>query len=462
VTGGGVVDASGIVASILASYRNVGVEYQRRVTGDPGALTAAAQRRGGQASTVSGKSREVVDAATGLHAAWEGAAYDAYAAASGKIGTELGAVGVKLDAQAMALTGAATALRTARASVDSALAQFDQYARQLTNLARTASASAVNDFVTAARQLGESLVAAAKAAADQLGVTLAQLFSPESTVEIGRVEHEFGKYGTGALRWVNGEPLDGRSRPRSSPSWFGNSGWKKLTWDGLQGTRAPRAGDTPFGRPEPTTLGGKAWQNTEITYAKWQGEQNGITPGWDFKVASQGWDAKAAGHVELAALHESVDGKLEYGVAEASGKASVFVGAEGNLAVQAGAHGVGAHLNGFVGGKVEGEVAADVAGVGVGASGTLQYGLGAQLDAQAVYDAGHVKVDFKAGAALGLGFGVGAKIDIDLPKMYETAEEYGGVVVDGVSGAANDAATAIGSMWDGAASFVETAYAESW
>jgi uncharacterized protein YukE len=174
VTGGAVVDPSVVIDSILASYRNVGVEYQRRVTGDPGALTAVAQRRSGQASTVSGTAREVVDTAAGLHTAWDGAAYDAYATA---------------------LTGAATALRTARASVDSALARFGQYARQLTNLARTASASAVNDFVTAARQLGESLVTAGKYAADQLGMTLAQLFLAES------------RYGAGALHWISGEPV---------------------------------------------------------------------------------------------------------------------------------------------------------------------------------------------------------------------------------------------------------------
>jgi hypothetical protein len=107
-----------------------------------------------------------------------------------------------------------------------------------------------------------------------------------------------------------------------------------------------------------------------------------------------------------------------------------------------------------VGGKVEGEVAADVAGIGVGANGTLQYGLGAQLDAQAVYDAGHLKVNFKAGAALGLGLGVGAKIDIDLPKLGHTIGEYGGAAVDAVSHTASDAADAVGSAWDDAVSYV--------
>lgn len=119
-----------------------------------------------------------------------------------------------------------------------------------------------------------------------------------------------------------------------------------------------------------------------------------------------------------------------------------------------GAHGVGAHANVFVGGKVEGEVAADVAGIGVGANGTLQYGIGAQLDAQAVYDAGHLKVNFKAGAALGFGAGVGAKIDIDLPKVGHTISEYGGAAADYVGTAAHDAANAVGSAWDDAVSSV--------
>ncbi|AIG75103.1 Hypothetical protein AJAP_11065 [Amycolatopsis japonica] len=451
--GSGVVDASGVVSSILSNYRRLVVEYQRRVTGDPSALTAAGQRCGDRASTVSGRADEIGKASKALNASWEGDAYTAFSVSATKLCQELGELGAKLSDQSNRLRAGAQALQGAKSCVDSILAQFDQYAAQLTSQARTANANAVNAFISAARQLGERAAQAAQEIAEELSEELARLFPPGGT---GRIEHELGKWGRGPLYWLNGEALDGRKRPRSHPSWFGNSGWKKLTWDGLEGTRAPRAGDTPFGRPKPESLGEKAWGNTEITYAKWKQEQDGFTPGWDAKISTQGWDFKASGHAELAAFKEELEGKKEWGVASASAKGTAFVGGEVNGSLQAGAHGVGVHANAFVGGKIEGELAADVAGVGVGASGTLQYGLGAQLDGQAVYDAGHIKVNFKAGVALGLGAGIGAKIDIDLPKIADTFGEYGGAAVDAVSGAAGQAADAVGEAWDDAISYVGT------
>jgi uncharacterized protein YukE len=453
MTDSGIVDCSGAVSSILAGYRRVLVEYQQMVTGDPDALTAAAQRRSGQATAVTGQSHDLVDAATKLHTDWDGDAYSAYATASGKVGTELGTIGTKLDAQAMLLTGAATALRTAKATVDAVLAKFDQYAASLTSQSRMSASGSVNAFFAAAKQAGETAVSEAKSAADQLNSVLGQLAPKEPETEIGRLEHDLGKYGSGALHWLNGEPLDGRSRPKGSPSWFGNSGWNKITEDGLEGTRAPKKADTPFGQPEPEGIAGK----TEITYYKDQVNQDGLDPERDFKVTSQGGQGKITGHAQLAAFDETAQAQVQYGVADAHAKVSGFVGGEVTGSLTGGVNGVGAHVDAFVGGKVEGEVAGDVAGVGVGANGTLQYGLGAQLDGQAVYDAGHIKVNFKAGAAVGVGFGVGAKIDLDLPKMYHSAEEYGGAVVDGVSGAAHEAANALGSAWSGA-----SAYASSW
>ncbi|MFE0025162.1 WXG100 family type VII secretion target [Amycolatopsis sp. NPDC059021] len=452
--GSGVVDASGAVGSVLAAYRRVLVECRRRVTGDPGALTVSAQRCSARASTISGRANDIGESARALNADWEGAAYSAFASAARELGADLAAVASKLDDQAKRLSLAAQLFQSAATAVDAILAQFDQYASLLTNQSRSVSPGAVDAFVAAARDFGEQAVAAARQTADELGDALAQLFPPEWP---GRLEHELGKWGGGALHWLNGEPLDGRSRPRTAAySWFGNSGWKKLTWDGLQGTRAPRKADTPFGQPEPEGLRDKAFRNTEITYYKWAHEQDGFAPGWDAKVSSQGWEVKASGHAELAALREEGELKGEWGVAGAHAKGTVFAGGEVSGSFQGGEHGVGLHANAFVGGKVEGEVAADVAGIGAGANGTLQYGLGAQLDGQAVYESGHIKVNFKAGVALGLGAGIGAKIDIDLPKVAGTIGEYGGAAVDAVESAAGEAADAVGSVWDDAVSAVSS------
>ncbi|KDN20903.1 WXG100 family type VII secretion target [Amycolatopsis rifamycinica] len=451
MAGSGVVDASGVVGSVLSGYRRVLVECRRRVTGDPGALSAASQRVASRAAVVSGKAREIDESAKTLHADWDGDAYTAFATAAGELGKEVAEAAAKLGDQANRLGTAARLVQFAGAAVDSVLAQFDSYAAQLTAQARAVNSASVGAFVQAARQLGEQSVAAARQVVDEFSDALAELFPPEG---VGRLEHELGKWARGPLHWLNGEPLDGRKRPRTVPSWFGNSGWKKLTWDGLEGTRAPKKADTPFGQPEASGVKDRLARNTEITYYKFQHEQDGFSPGYDGKVTSKGWDASAAGHAELAALHGEAEAKKAWGVAEAHAKGTVFAGGEVSASGTIGAHGVGGHANAFVGGKVEGEVAADVAGIGVGANGTLQYGLGAQLDAQAVYDAGHLKVNFKAGAALGLGLGVGAKIDIDLPKLGHTVGEYGGAAVDAVSHAASDAADAVGSAWDDAVAYV--------
>ena len=438
--GSGVVDASGVVSSVLSGYRQVLVECQRRVTGDPGALSAASQRVATQASTVSGKAREIDDSAKSLHADWDGDAYTAFATAAGELGKELTDAATKLDDQAKRLATASQLVQSAKAAVDSVLAQFDQYAQQLTAQARAVNSASVGAFIQAARQV-----------VDEFSEALAELFPPEGTQ---RLEHKLGKKTAGPLGWLNGSPLDGRKRPRDAPSWFKNSGWKKLTWDGLEGTRAPKKADTPFGQPKPEGLKDKLGNNTEITYYKFKQEQDGLTPEYDGKITSKGWDVGASGHTELAAVKEEGELKGDWGVSSAHAKGTVFAGGEASASGTIGAHGVGAHANVFAGGKIEGEVAADVAGIGVGANGTLQYGLGAQLDAQAVYDAGHLKVNFKAGAALGFGAGVGAKIDIDLPKVGHTISEYGGAAVDAVGHAASDAADAVGSAWDDAVSYV--------
>lgn len=450
--GSGVVDASGVVSSILSNYRRLVVEYQRRVTGDPSALTAAGQRCGDRASTVSGRADEIGKAAKALNASWEGDAYTAYSISAAKLSQELGELGAKLSDQSNRLRAGAQALQGAKSCVDSILAQFDQYAAQLISQARTANANAVDAFISAARQLGERAAQAAQEIADELSEELARLFPPEGT---GRIEHELGKWGRGPLYWLNGETLDGRKRPRSHPSWFGNSGWKKLTGT-VWKARVPRA------RPTPRSAG-----RSRRASAK----RPGATPRSPTPSGSRNRTAspragtprslRRAGTSRLPGTRNWPPSRKNSnaranGRRLGSAKGTAFVGGEVNGSLQAGAHGVGVHANAFVGGKIEGELAADVAGIGVGASGTLQYGLGAQLDGQAVYDAGHIKVNFKAGLALGLGAGIGAKIDIDLPKIADTVGEYGGAAVDAVSGAAGQAADAVGEAWDDAITYVGT------
>ncbi|HEY4021724.1 MAG TPA: hypothetical protein VGM75_23760, partial [Pseudonocardiaceae bacterium] len=57
---------------------------------------------------------------------------------------------------------------------------------------------------------------------------------------------------------------------------------------------------------------------------------------------------------------------------------------------------------------------------------------------------GDVKVNFRAGAAVGLGASVGGNVEVNLPKMWDNVQQYGGSVATSVSNAASSAADAIG------------------
>ncbi|HEY3610026.1 MAG TPA: hypothetical protein VGL06_21180, partial [Pseudonocardiaceae bacterium] len=126
-----------------------------------------------------------------------------------------------------------------------------------------------------------------------------------------------------------------------------------------------------------------------------------------------------------------------------------------------GINGFAAHGNAFAGAQVQGTVSADVAGIGVGATGGLQAGIGAQFDAQLTRANGHIVGNLKAGATLGLGATVGGNIDIDVPKLVNTAEQYGtqaynaaADVGTALENTAGQAANAVGAVFNSAGHYV--------
>lgn len=539
--GSGVVDMSGVVSSILRTHQDAVVGYQRMVTGDPDAVAACATRHEDQASALADTSTDLGRRADGLAASWEGSAHDAYRSADSRLTAQLDGIATTLRQEAQRLAAAASLLRAGRAQVDSVLSRFQQSAQLLIAQARTAAANAVGTFVQAAQQLGDSAVTAAKAVADQVGEALGGLYglteetggTPEAEkaegAEGGDEKHRGSSevdqkkaarralaaqpwfrdwhratYGRdpdpehprlGPLSWFdNDDVLDGRRRPRSNPSVFGNTGWYSVTGDGLASAAAPLKANTPFGTladpPEDASAAAKAWHDTNITLAT-----TGNQTLFDGSVV----DSKASGTADLGGFgstHGSAEfdvgprvtdnanlsihsGQLQAGgelkgslvdataagsytagplTAQATGDARVGVDLTGH--VSAGVNGLSAHANGFAGAEVTGRVSADVAGVGVGASGALQAGIGAQFDGQATWAGGHIVVNAKAGAALGLGASVGGSIDVDVPKLVHTAQDYGSSVLTSVQGAAGSveyaagqAASALGSAFRDAGTY---------
>ncbi len=167
---------------------------------------------------------------------------------------------------------------------------------------------------------------------------------------------------------------------------------------------------------------------------------------------------QASGDLKATLADANASGAYTNGPLAVQGSGDAMVGGDLSGHISGGLMNGGAvHVNAFAGAQVQGTVSADVGGVGVGATGGLQAGIGAQLDGQATWDAGHIKVNWKAGATLGVGATVGGNIDVDVPKLVNTVEQYGGqaynTVADvgtSVENAAGQAASSIGTMFNNA------------
>jgi uncharacterized protein YukE len=520
---------SGVVSAILKSYQDVLTGFQTMVTGDPDTIAATGTKLSDQATSLSSVAGDLGQRASALGSTWEGTAHTAYQNATTQLTTQADGAAESLRQEAQRLSAAASLLRAGKSQLDSIVARFQQQAQTLITESRTAAVGAVGAFVQAAQQLGNSAVSAAKTLVDQVGEALAGLFGSSGGEageggdkgEGGEEKHRgstevdekkaakralagqpwfqqwyrqtYGKdpdpnhLRLGTLSWFDDQDvLDGRRRPRSSPSVFGNTGWYSLTGDGLRSAGAPLKANTPFGAlgepPEDASIATKAWHDTNITLGS-----TGNQPLFDGSVV----DDKTGGTTDLGGLG-SAHGTAEFDVgpratdnaslaihggqlqasgelkgtladanasgtytagpltAQASGDAMVGADAAGHLT--AGTNGVEAHANLFAGAQVTGHASADVAGVGVGATGSLQSGIGAQLDGQATWANGHLVVNARAGAALGVGATVGASIDVDVPKLVNTAEQYGTSAINAVQSAAgsveyaaHQAATAVGN-----------------
>ncbi|HEX9335898.1 MAG TPA: hypothetical protein VF892_08420, partial [Pseudonocardiaceae bacterium] len=217
----------------------------------------------------------------------------------------------------------------------------------------------------------------------------------------------------GAQSWLSKDDvLDGRRRSTSAPGDFVNGGWSKLTTSGFQPTSAPLKADTPFGAlddpPETATAAQKMFHDTNVSF--WDSGKQTLADGSIFDPKTSG-DAnmgalgnlngkaefdvgprltgeanlslhngqfQAGGDLKGTLLDASASGGYTNGPVAAQASGDAMVGADLSGHVSGGLmNGVAAHANAFAGAQVQGTVSADVAGVGVGATGGLQAGIGA-------------------------------------------------------------------------------------
>ncbi|HJP77886.1 MAG TPA: WXG100 family type VII secretion target [Pseudonocardiaceae bacterium] len=463
----GTVDLSGVVGSILRNYQNVLQNCLQVVTGDPAALTQAASSASDQANNLSCVAGTVQQQAQSLSAQWEGNAFDAFSTSTGNFATELDAVHDTLVQESQRLTGAATALTNAKSAMDSVLSQFTSAANQLLSESSAASPAAVNAFINAAEQLGQSAVRAATSIIEQLGSALAGIFglATESSSEAkeggekgeegGEEKKKFGAsesdqkkamqkwlanqpwfkdwykstYGKnpdpehlkfGALNWFDQDDvIDGRRRPKSAPwSTFGNSDWYKVTTKGLLPTSAPLKADTPFGSladpPEDASTAQKLLHDSNMTIVSsgdhdvYNGADNGM-----------GYEAKDSGKVDLgsygtlagksdfdAGLHVTDNASLNVHGGQLQATADLkgtLLDANASGTYKDGILGADGKVDGFVGGDLSGHLTGGVNGVELHVNGFA----GAQVSGSASADVGGLGV----GVNGSLQAGVGAQLD---------------------------------------------------
>jgi Proteins of 100 residues with WXG len=396
-----------------------------------------------------------------------------------------------------------TLIAESRQAAAGAVGQFVQAAQQL-------GESAVNAAKSLVDQVGQALAAlwqpAAEAAVE--GATEAAEREKEFTGKPGQralanqpwfqqwYRQTFGRdpdpnhLKMGALSWLSKDDvLNGQRRSTSAPGGFVNTGWWSLGANGIQPAGAPLKANTPFGSlddpPESASTAAKMFHDTNISLydtgkhvladgtvydPKTSGDVNmgafgNLNGKAEFAVGPEltgqgnisihNGQLQAGGDLKGTLLDASAGGGYTNGPLAAQGSGDAMVGADLSGHISGGVNGFAAHGNAFAGAQVQGTVSADVAGIGVGATGGLQAGIGAQFDGQLTWANGHIVGNLKAGATLGVGATVGGNIDVDVPKLVNTAEQYGGQVYNSMSeigtsveNTAGQAANAIGAAFN--------------
>ncbi|RSM79359.1 hypothetical protein DMH04_31910 [Kibdelosporangium aridum] len=153
------------------------------------------------------------------------------------------------------------------------------------------------------------------------------------------------------------------------------------------------------------------------------------------KWGPDGLNAGASAEAYLAKAE--AEGKLNFGDhASVSGKGEVFVGAKAEAEANIGWGGADVSAGAFAGARAEGEVGAEVGGVGAGVQGEVWAGAGIEADAQlGMGDDGKFHVGGSFGIGLGYGGKVGFDVSVDPGKVVDTVGDVAGAVGNGISSA---------------------------
>ncbi len=420
MTAPSVVDMSGVVSSTLQQYRQVLVQYQQMVTGQPDTLRTAANTTASYAQQLRSLAGAVTSEASRLSSSWSGIASQAYQTAAGKLAGDLGSVAGTLDKEVTQLGADADALVTARGNLDKIIQWFDSNGATLTSSARQAASGSAGSFVTAAQQLGERAVALAKSVASWLGGVLA------------------GPKTTGLTLWDESTryQVDGQT-------FFGNGSLLQGNAYFQYGPKLTTSGGLDYDAAKGWSVDGKLNLNLLDTgaSAKYTDGFNSLsgdaklTVGADGKlqISRDGVDASVKAGAEATA---SITSTQQQGAVttetKVDGKASAAISGKAEIDSS------GVELSGKAGvtAEVNGSYSAEAYGIKAGVTGGVSTGAGGEVTGGVTYSNGHLKGDLSAGLTAVVGAKAGVNVDIDVPK---------------VAGEVSSAAT---SLWNGTVSAV--------
>jgi len=318
-------------------------------------------------------------------------------------------------------------------------------------------------------QAAQTRLARARAKLEQAGTKVAGALALEPdgeggfTLKEGEKEYGANNRQTRKVR----DPVTGEMVDEDPGGWQNNKGGRSYNRefgnpaDGLMGDKiggylealgidVPEK--TVEASAEVDVLGGSAegkFENGPLSgEGKVEGSLLGAGAGANASVSALGVSAGANAEAYLA--KGSAEGELGLGDhASVSGKGEAMVGAQAEAQGNVGWTGAEGSAEAFAGAKAEGEVGAEVAGVGAGAHGEAWAGVGAEASGQfGMGDDGKFHVGGSVGAALGVGGKVGFDVSVDPGEVVDTVSDVGKDVGDAASDAGHAVVGGAKKAWN--------------
>jgi uncharacterized protein YukE len=160
------IDASGLVSSLLSPYQSAIGTVLQQVSGDPAMVRQAETNYRAGAASATQAATDLTGVSSRLSGSWTGQASTAYSGASRNLTGQLDQVQLTLNRQADGMARVAQAQDQARAGVERTLGGFTVASTSLLQMSRQVPPTMVGPLVAQARRTGAAYYGAAAAQRD--------------------------------------------------------------------------------------------------------------------------------------------------------------------------------------------------------------------------------------------------------------------------------------------------------